>query len=51
MLSGGTKQMEIDVVQSFRNITNRKMKFGGGRDGGPVRDPEHCVGKWVVIRG
>ena len=21
------------------------MKFGGGRDGGLVQDPEHCVGR------
>ena len=27
------------------------MKFGGGRDGGLVQDPGHCVGELVVIRG
>ena len=43
--------MSDNYVHSLLEMMSQKVICGGGRDGGLVQDPEHCVGELVVIGG
>ena len=38
-------------MHSLLEMMSQKVICGGGRDGGLVQDPEHCVGELMMIRG